>query len=143
MPSWINDVLTALEPWWPFTVKLLVFWFVGQNMKKRVFTKARAQVSPFMAAARDTMWLHPSIAGVVWGLLFPWMPSISFVTSRGGAVTEGLAAGVVSVLGFILLERAAEHYRWTWLLKAIHDVGTDRPSVPSGPPSDPPPPVPA
>jgi hypothetical protein len=126
MQAEIDSLVTSLKPWWPFVVQLITFWFVGQNVKKRILTKRRAASSPIFAMLRDTMWIHPSIAGFLWGLSFPWMPAVEFVTTRGGAVTQGIAAGVLSVVGFRALEAVAAARGWVWLSNVLHEVGTDR-----------------
>jgi hypothetical protein len=132
MPEWLSEALEMAKPYWPFLAQVLVMWFVGQNMKKRVFTKARAAGGGAWALARDTMWLHPAAMGVGWGLAYPFMPAVEFVTSRGGAVTQGLIAWVVSIAGYRLLEAVAEKRGWTAVLKFLRETG--RPTMP--PPAD-------
>lgn len=133
MPEWLNEALDVAKPYWPFAVKCMVFWFVGNNLKKRLFTKARAARGGLWGFARGSMWAHPMLAGVAWGALWPYMPAIDWVTTRGGAITEGIAAGVFSTVGFMLLERVAEARGWTPVLRVLHEVGRDS-MVPSEPP---------
>jgi hypothetical protein len=123
MPTWISQALEVVGPYWSFVAQLFVFWFVGQNMKKRVWTKGRAVHHGFFGFMRKSMWAHPMVAGLGWGLLFPIMPAIELVTSRGGAVTQGILAGVVSVMGFRALEAVAENRGWDWVLKVLRETG--------------------
>lgn len=135
MPEWVTGGLEAFGPYWPFIAKLFVFWFVGQNMKKRVFTKERARTRGwFWAAARGTMWAHPMVAGILWGALYPWMPACDFVGSRGGAITEGVFAGVLSVVAFMALEATAVKYQWTPVLNVMRELG--RESIVPPPPEE-------
>jgi hypothetical protein len=127
MPEWLAEAAEFAKPYWPFTTKVLVFWFVGQNLKKRLFTKQRAATGVWWARARGTMWCHPMVAGALWGLMWPWMPAVEWITTRGGAVNEGILAGVTSVAGFMLLEAMAVKYRWAPVLAVLREVG--RPSV--------------
>jgi hypothetical protein len=73
------------------------------------------------------MPVHPIIAGIGLGLLYPWLPAVEFVTSRGGAVLEGVLVGILSVVGFMALEYAAEQFGWKWVLRTLRDTG--RPSM--------------
>lgn len=121
--EWVNGALKTAAPYWPFIAQVLVFWFVGQNMKKRVLTKERAARGGVWRYLRTTMWAHPMVAGTAWGLAWPAMPAVESVTSQGGAVTQGLIAGVVSVAGYKLLETLAEARGWTWVLKFLRETG--------------------
>lgn len=132
MPEWVKDVAEFLGPYWPFIVKVVFFWYVGQHMKKRVWTRERATRGGFWLFARQSMWTHPTVAGVVLGLMYPALPAVEMVGTRGGAVLEGVLAGIVSTTGFMALERAAEQFGWTWVLRTLRDTGRPT-SVPPPP----------
>ena len=127
MPEWVTDVLGALEPWWPFVAKVIVIWYLGQVFKKRIWTKGRALEGGFFGFMRTTLPFHPLVAGVAWGALYPWMPAVAIVASRGGAITEGLIAGVVTVAGHTGLEWYAEKKNIGWILAILRDT-VKRPS---------------
>ena len=133
MPEWVNEVLASAQPYWSALAQVLVFWFLGQNLKKRVWTKARAQRGGFHGFMRATMWGHAMLLGVGWGSLYPWMPAVDFVTTRGGAVTQGLISGVVAVAGYRLLEAVAQARKWITVLKFLREAGSPSmvPPVPS------------
>lgn len=133
MPSWIPQALLAVQPYWPVIVKIIVLWMFGQFFKKRVWTKAKAAQNAFHKLMRDTMPLHAPIIGGLWGVMWPFMPACSFVTTRGGAVQEGLLAGVLSMAAFSALEHIAEARGWTWILETIKDTGTLDGSIPPEP----------
>ena len=98
--------LETLKPYWPLFTQIVVIWYLGQFFKKRVWTKARSQKGGFFKLMRDTLRLHPLAAGALWGSLYPWLPAVEFVTTRGGAVTEGLLAGFLyaawAILGYVV-----------------------------------------
>jgi len=133
MPDWISGALTTLQPLWPFFVKVITFWFVGQNIKRRVLTKKRAASSAGWALMRDTMWAHPMVVGILWGAMYPWMPAVDWVSTRGGAITEGILAGVMSTIGFLVLEAVAKKQGWTAITEVIHEVEDG--SIPPTPPA--------
>lgn len=124
MPEWLSDAIEMAKPYWPILVQCITFWFVTNNLKKRVFTKARAAGGGFHSFMRSTMWAQPMLYGAAWGALYPWMPSITWITTRGGAVTAGILAGVGSVAGFRLLEAVAEKRGWIPVLKVLREVGS-------------------
>ncbi len=128
--------VAALEPWWPFVVKVLVLWFVSQVMKKQFLTKGTAEKSGFVAFLRKTMSLHPMIAGALWGAAYPWMPATAIVATRGGAVTEGILAGVMTVVGYRVLEFTAEWFvkrnpdsKWAIVLRVMREAVPNRQTV--------------
>ena len=137
MTEWVHDILTTATPYWPFIAKVLVIWYLGQFFKKRVWTKRRALRGGFWEFMRDTLPVHPLVAGSVWGLCYPSLPAVEFVTSRGGAVTEGLIAAVTA----ITLHTALEHYadaqvkrnadsKWGSVLSVLRSAVPDRTTVP-------------
>ncbi len=131
MPEWLD--LEALKPYWPFVVQVAIIWYLGQFFKKRVWTKARASNNDFFSIMRDTLRIHPLLAGAAWGALFPWLPAVEFVTTRGGAIYEGLFAGFVSLAGHTLLESLAEKRGWTSVLKVLRETVPARDTlVPGG-----------
>ena len=132
MHDWLDAALTMAKPYWPFLAKLFSLWFVTNSLKKNVFTKARGADSRFISFMRVTMWAHTTVLGIMWGCLYPFMPACEMVTTRGGAINEGILAGVFAVIGFMLLEAFAEKYQWTAVLKVMREV--------EGPPTIPPPP---
>lgn len=75
---------------------------------------------------RGTLPLHPLVAGAVWGALYPWLPAVDFVTTRGGAINEGLLAGVVTLIGHTGLEALAEARGWTAVLRILRETVPDR-----------------
>ena len=133
MPEWIGEVLEAATPYWPFIVQVVIIWYLGQFFKKRVWTKKRALKNDFFEIMRDTLRLHPIAAGAVWGAMYPFLPAVAFVTTRGGAIYEGLFAGFVSMAGHTALEYIAEKRNIGWLLKVLHDTVPARDTlVPGG-----------
>ncbi len=124
----VGEWLGIFEPWWPAIAQIVTFWFVGQVMKKNVWTKARAVDSMFFDLMRSTMGLHPMIAGACWGACYPFMPAVASVGTRGGAITQGILCGVLSVLAFKALEYYAEARGKTGLLRFLRETG-DRPTV--------------
>lgn len=136
MPEWIGDALGAAQPYWPFLTKLVVIWYLGQFFKKQVWTKKRAARGRIMGFMRDTLPVHPLIAGALWGALYPYAPAVTFVTSRGGAVNEGILAGVLTLILHTGLDALAEARGWTWLQRILRETVPDRET------SSPPPPGP-
>jgi len=122
----IEAYLEAAKPYWSFITQVLVIWYLGQFFKKRIWTKEHAQNSRFIYWMRTTLRLHPLIAGGLWGALYPWMPTVSFVTTRGGAINAGLLAGFTALAGHTILEVLAEKYQWTWVLKILREIVPDR-----------------
>jgi hypothetical protein len=129
MPEWITEALSTATPYWPVITKILVLWMFGQFFKKRVWTRQRAAAGGFHKLMRDTLPLHAPIAGGLWGLAWPFLPAVEFVTTRGGAVSEGLLAGVLSMAAFSALEHVAQARGWTWVLGVLKDAGTVREST--------------
>jgi hypothetical protein len=130
MPEWVNEVLATLGPYWPFVTKVAVIWYLGQFFKKRVWTKARAARGGVWGFMRATLRLHPLAAGALWGLLYPWMPAVELVGSRGGAVNEGLLAAFVTLAGHTALEAVAVNRGWTSVLKVLRETVPERETVP-------------
>lgn len=121
MPEWLNEALEVAKPYWPFVAQIVVIWYLGQIFKKRVWTRERAARGEPWKLLRDTLPFHPVVAGGIWGALYPWLPAVEFVTTRGGAITEGVLAGTVSVAAFVGLEYWAEKRKIGWLLKLLRD----------------------
>jgi hypothetical protein len=122
MPTWVTDYLSAATPYWPFIVQVLVLWYLGQFAKKQLWTKARAAKGGFYAEMRATLPAHPLVVGALWGALYPWAPAVNFITTRGGAVNEGLLAGLISVVGYVGLEQYATAKNITWLLAILKEA---------------------
>lgn len=122
MPEWVSEALEIFKDYWPFITKMLVIWYLGQVFKKRVWTKKRAAQGGFFSFMRDTMIVHPLIAGAFWGACYPFMPAVAFVETRGGAINEGLLAGFLSIAGYKGLEVYAERTKKKWLLNALREV---------------------
>lgn len=135
MPEWINDALTTLKPYWPFITQVVVIWYLGQFYKKRVWTKARAKRGGIFGFMRSTLPIHPLVAGALWGALYPMLPAIEWITTRGGAINAGVLAGAVSLIGHTALEAVAEARGWAPVLKVLREAVPDRESsVSSNPP---------
>lgn len=141
MPGWITETVAFLEPWWPLVAKIGLLWFLGQFFKKRVWTKARANTSVFFRAMRTTMPLHPVAGGIAWGFAFPFLPASAIVQTQGGAITEGIIAGLATVIGYMALEATAEHYvklnpdsKWGIVLKVLRETVKARETVSPKPP---------
>lgn len=135
MPEWVTEALAAATPYWPFLVKMIFFWYVGNHMKKRVFTRVRAAKGGFWGFSRETMWAHPMLAGVGMGLMYPYLPAVEFVTTQGGAILEGVFAGIASTVGFMALSYLAEKRGWTVVSRVLHDTGRPT-SAPPAPTAD-------
>ena len=127
--DWLNGALETAQPYWPFIIKVAVIWYLGQVFKKRVWTKGRSLKNGFVKLMRDTMPMHPLAAGALWGAAFPWLPAVEFVTTRGGAVQEGLLAGVTTVVGYVALDHLATARGWTWVTALLHDSVRDRETI--------------
>lgn len=117
----LNEILGTLTPYWPFVTQVVVMWYLGQVFKKRVWTKARAKRSKFSALMRDTLPFHPLVAGLAWGALFPWLPAVTFVTTRGGAINQALLAGAFTVVGHTGLQHFAKARKIEWLLGILQE----------------------
>ena len=124
----IQQALRVITPYWPFVTQVLVLWYLGQVFKKRVWTKARARESKLAAFMRDTMPFHPLVAGLLWGALYPWLPAVSFVHTRGGAINQALLASAITVVGHTGLEHFAKSRQIEWLL-AILQESVSPPSI--------------
>lgn len=133
MPTW-SEMVVTLEGYWPFIAKVIVIWYLGQVFKKRVWTKARSDRYRWASFARDTLPVHPLVAGAIWGALFPLLPSVALVSTRGAAICEGLLAGTVAVAGFTALEHYAERKRIVWLLNTLRGAVPDDSVYPPAPP---------
>jgi hypothetical protein len=133
MPEWIPNTLSTVQPYWPAVTKIVVLWMLGQFFKKRVWTKVRAANGGFFKLMRDTLPLHAPATGALWGLLWPVLPACTFITTRGGAFTEGLLCGVLSMAAFSALEHIAQGRGWSWVLETIKDTGTVDDSIPPPP----------
>ena len=118
----IIEALGTLTPYWPFVTQVVVLWYLGQVFKKRVWTKARASRNYWAALMRDTLPFHPLVAGLIWGALFPWLPAVGFVTTRGGSITQGLLAAALTVVGHTGLEHFAEARKIEWLLAVLRET---------------------
>ncbi len=140
MPTWITDVLTTALPYWPFITQVIVLWYLGQVAKKRLWTKANATKNRFYEEMRATLPIHPLVAGALWGAMYPWLPAVGFVTTRGGAINEGLLAAMVNICGFVGLEYYAAQKNITWILAILRDTVPDSNSM-LPPPPDPAPPA--
>lgn len=132
--EWLSEALEAAGPYWPFVTKVAVIWYLGQVFKKRVWTKTRAEKGGFHQLMRDTLVIHPFVIGAAWGALYPWMPAVALVTSRGGAVNEGLLAAFVTLAGHTALEAIAEQREWVWVLRVLKGTVRD-PTIPPPPPT--------
>ena len=128
----IQSYLAAAGPYWPFITQVAVIWYLGQFFKKRVWTKQHAKGSAFSSFMRSTMRLHPLIAGMLWGALYPWMPAVELVTTRGGAINAGLLAGFTTLAGHTILDALAKKYKWTWVTKVLRDIVPDRETIRPG-----------
>lgn len=124
----IMSALEAVMPYWPFITQVMVIWLVGQVAKKRIWTKKRAEQGGIWLIARSTLPLHPIVAGALWGALWPFMPSISFIVSRGGAINAGMLAGAITMIGHTALESLAKAHEWTPVLRVLQDTVPDRES---------------
>jgi hypothetical protein len=137
--SFVTSVLGVVEPYWPFVIKVLAFWYLGQFFKRRVWTRDRAEHGgSFWKLMRDTLPIHPIASGVMIGLCYPSIPAVGFISSRGGAVLEGVLAGFTSVAGYVALEYVAKARGWGAVLHVLHGTIPARESVV---PSEPPPPL--
>jgi hypothetical protein len=109
-----------------------VIWYLGQFFKKRVWTKKRAVRGGFWAFMRATLRLHPFGAGIAWGALYPFMPAVEFVTTRGGAINEGLLAAFITLAGHTALESIAQARGWTSVLKVLRETVPERETIAPG-----------
>lgn len=121
--------MEAAVPYWPFITQVVVIWLLGQYFKKRVWTKARARKSALGGFMRSTLPLHPLFAGAIWGALYPWLPAVELVQSRGGAVNAGLLAGAATLIGHTALEAMAQARGWTPVLRVLRETVPERESV--------------
>ena len=126
MPEWVTEVLSTATPYWPAITQVIVIWYLGQFFKKRVWTKKRALGSTLAQLMRDTLPIHPIAAGALWGALYPWLPAVELVTTRGGAINQGLLMGALTMVGHTGLEAVAEARGWTWVLKILRDTVKER-----------------
>lgn len=97
---------------WPFCIMAAVFWIVGHFMETSVFTRARAyepsKAQWFWWWGRESMELHPILAGVALGLVWtdPEFAGWSFPT----AVGYFAGAGVVSLFGWLIVRKVMERF---------------------------------
>ena len=79
---------------WPFLVMVGVFWVIGHFMEKSVFTKWRSEHQKpgwLWWWGRESMELHPVLAGVVVGLIWSdpesagwgWQASAGYFAGAG------------------------------------------------------------
>jgi len=118
----LNEILGILTPYWPFVTQVVVMWYLGQVFKKRIWTKARAKKNRLVGLMRDTLPFHPLVAGLAWGALFPWLPAVTFVTTRGGAINQALLAAALTTVGHTGLEHFAEARKIEWLLAILRET---------------------
>lgn len=84
----MEDTLAAIQqyvmPHWPFFFMSFALGTVGQFMKKKVWTEARARRGGFWAFMHGSLGLHAPVAGFILGLVgFPVSPGISGAPARG------------------------------------------------------------
>lgn len=130
MPEWITSALESARPYWPFITQVVVIWYLGQVFKKRVWTKKRAARSSFYGMMRSTLVIHPIMAGALWGACFPYMPSIEWISTQGGAINAGLLAGALTLIGHTVLEALAIERGWTSVLRVLRETVPEQESVP-------------
>lgn len=146
MPEWVIGTVAFLEPWWPLVAKVGLLWFLQQGFKKRLWTKARANTNKFFRMMRSSMWLHPVLGGIAWGFAFPFLPASKIVETQGGAINEGIIAGLITVIGYRAIEATAEYFvkkdpesKWQIVLRVLHETVRARETVmPSPVPKKPP-----
>lgn len=116
---------------WPFLVMAAVFWTIGHFMETSVFTRARAydkgKLQWFWWWGRESMELHPLVAGALVGLLWanpehadpawPWMASVGYF----------MGAGFVSLFGWLIITKVLVKFG---IKDAIHLPGESKPPPP-------------
>ena len=99
--------LDLLLEHWPFVAVAMVLWLVGHFMETSVFTKARAtapgKLNWVWWWGRESMELHPLIAGALIGLV--WHDPEGAGWSRVGSIAYFAFAGVASLFVWMVLSR--------------------------------------
>ena len=106
LQTFFESMLT--EERWPFWSAVLVFTILGQFTSMKLFTRSRAyaKTSPafiqhFWWWGRETLMVHPILAGVVLGRL--WMDPEGKGWPIVGSQMYFASAGVVSLFAFAVL----------------------------------------
>lgn len=105
--DWINE---HMLPHWPFAAVCSVLWVIGHFMERSVFTKARAHAESKMQWlwwwGRESMELHPIIAGALVGLV--WQDPEGADWSWTMSMAYFAFAGVCSLFGWKLIAKVLE-----------------------------------
>lgn len=104
---------------YPFFLAAALFWLIGHFMETSVFTRARAHknrgggwkaklTSGFWWWMRESMELHPILAGVVLGLIWRNPENMDPAPSWQFDVGYFIGAGIVSLAGWLVLTKLAQ-----------------------------------
>lgn len=95
-----DKFLDLAVSWMPLLVQVIVLAYVGEVVKKRFLTKQAARNSRIAMQLRKAFPLFPLLVGALWGLI-PGMPvTPGFMGGWLGAVSQGLLAGVLSIVAY-------------------------------------------
>lgn len=96
----MNEILNLALPWMPMLVQIIVLAYVGEVVKKRFLTKQAARANKVVMQIRKAFPLFPLLVGGLWGLI-PAMPvAPGFTTGWLGGLSQGLLAGVLSIVAY-------------------------------------------
>jgi hypothetical protein len=96
----MKEFLSIAGPWMPLLGQIIVLAYVGEVIKKRFLTHEAARKSKLVRQLRKGLPLFPLIMGALWGLI-PGMPvAPGFPEGWIGTVSQGLLAGVLSIVAY-------------------------------------------
>lgn len=104
----VSAWIATLGPYWGWVSVALILSVVGEGLKRRVFTRHLALRSPLVRLWRQTMTLHPIIAGALIGLVHD-MPLPEGVTGLAQSVLYYAGAGGFSVIAYDVIKTVAKY----------------------------------
>ena len=106
----MKETLNLVISWMPLLVQVIVLAYLGEVLKKRYLTKKAAYESKVVKEIRKAFPLFPLLVGALWGLI-PAMPvAPGFTGGWLGGVSQGLLAGVLSIVAYDVWRTRAKDY---------------------------------
>lgn len=89
----LMEIVNYVKPHWPFVFVMSALWLMGHFMETSVFTKARCDKGWFWHWGRESMELHPLLAGALIGFVWQnpehvdpawtWQESVGYFAFAG------------------------------------------------------------
>jgi hypothetical protein len=100
-------LIPILVEWWPFLLMIVIFWVVGEQVKKNA---PGPNVSKFWNIYHRTLTLHPIISGVLLGLIpgIPLPVAVAAIGDLAGALFYG-GSGAMSVISYDIFKTWIKH----------------------------------